>query len=45
VAQERLGHGTIATTLGLYSHVSETMQEDAAAKLDAAFRGQFRGHT
>jgi integrase len=43
VAQERLGHSTIATTLDLYSHVSETMQEDAAAKLDAAFRGQFRG--
>ena len=38
VAQERLGHSTISTTLDLYSHVSETMQEDAAAKLDAAFR-------
>ncbi len=42
VAQERLGHSTIATTLDLYSHVGETMQEDAAAKLDAVFRGQFR---
>jgi integrase len=38
VAQERLGHSTITTTLDLYSHVSETMQEDAAAKLDTAFR-------
>jgi integrase len=38
VAQERLGHSSITTTLGLYSHVSETMQEDAAAKLDTAFR-------
>jgi integrase len=37
VAQERLGHSSITTTLDLYSHVSETMQEDAAAKLDTAF--------
>jgi len=28
----------ITTTLDLYSHVTETMQEDAAAKLDLAFR-------
>jgi integrase len=39
VAQERLGHSTITTTLDLYSHVNETMQEDAACRLDAAFRG------
>jgi len=38
IAQERLGHSTITTTLDLYSHVSETMQSDAAEKLDAAFR-------
>jgi integrase len=38
VAQERLGHSTITTTLDLYSHVTQTMQEDAAAKLDTAFR-------
>jgi hypothetical protein len=38
VAQERLGHSTISTTLDLYSHVSATMQEDAAARIDAAFR-------
>jgi len=38
VAQERLGHSTISTTLDLYSHVSATMQEDAAAQLDKAFR-------
>jgi len=38
IAQERLGHSTISVTLDLYSHVTETMQEDAAAKLDAAFR-------
>ncbi|MDX2027174.1 MAG: tyrosine-type recombinase/integrase [Alphaproteobacteria bacterium] len=38
IAQERLGHSTITTTLDLYSHVTDTMQDDAAAKLDAAFR-------
>jgi integrase len=38
VAQERLGHSSISTTLDLYSHVTKTMQEDAAAKLDTAFR-------
>jgi integrase len=38
VAQERLGHSSISVTLDLYSHVTETMQEDAAAKLDMAFR-------
>ena len=36
VAQERLGHSTITTTLDLYSHVTETMQEDAAGRLDAS---------
>jgi integrase len=49
IAQERLGHSSIAITMDLYSHVSETMQEDAAAKIDAAYRdakivrGQFGG--
>jgi integrase len=38
VAQERLGHSTITTTMDLYSHVTDTMQSDAAARLDAAFR-------
>ena len=37
VASERLGHSTIAITLDLYSHVSATMQEDAAAKLDGLY--------
>lgn len=36
VAQERLGHSTISTTLDLYSHVTESMQQDAASRLDAA---------
>lgn len=38
VAQERLGHATITTTLDLYSHVTDTMQTDAAMRLDAAFQ-------
>ena len=38
VAQERLGHSTISTTLDLYTHVTETMQKDAADELDRAFR-------
>jgi integrase len=38
VAQERLGHATITTTLDLYSHVTETMQSDAANRLDALFQ-------
>lgn len=42
IAQERLGHSSITTTLDLYSHVTETMQNDAAEKLDAAFRGASR---
>jgi hypothetical protein len=38
IVQERLGHASITTTLDLYSHVSNTMQADAAAWLDAAFQ-------
>ena len=38
VAQERLGHFTITTTMNLYSHVTNTMQADAAARLDTAFQ-------
>jgi integrase len=38
VAQERLGHATVAMTLDIYSHVTSTMQEDAAGKIDAVFR-------
>ena len=38
VASERLGHGTVGITLDLYSHVLPGMQEDAAAKVDAALR-------
>ena len=38
VVQERLGHSTIATTMDLYSHVTESMQEDAAARIDLSLR-------
>jgi integrase len=42
VAQERLGHSTVTTTLDLYSHVTATMQEDAAAKIDAGLGSAIR---
>jgi integrase len=42
VVQERLGHSNIVITLNTYSHVIKTMQEDAATKLDKAFRGRGR---
>jgi integrase len=38
VTQERLGHSTITTTMDLYSHVTDTMQADAAVRIDAAFQ-------
>jgi integrase len=34
VAQERLGHSSIAVTMDVYSHVTERLQDDAAAKID-----------
>jgi integrase len=38
VAQERLGHSSVGITLDLYGHVFPGMQDDAAAKIDAAIR-------
>ncbi len=38
IAQERLGHSTIAVTLDLYSHVMPGMQEDAAMRVDKALK-------
>jgi integrase len=35
VVQERLGHSSISITLDTYSHVMPSLQEDAAARLDA----------
>lgn len=37
VGQERLGHSTIGTTLGIYSHVTECMQEDATEAVAGLF--------
>jgi integrase len=42
VASERLGHSKIGITLDLYSHVLPGMQEDAVAKVDAAFQAAQR---
>ncbi|MEX1158558.1 MAG: tyrosine-type recombinase/integrase [Thermomicrobiales bacterium] len=33
IVQERLGHSDVAMTLNRYSHVTETMQRDAAGRL------------
>ncbi len=37
IVSEQLGHSQIAVTLDLYSHVTPTMQRDAAAALEAVF--------
>ena len=42
IAQERLGHSSIKTTLDLYSHVTDSMQSEAASKLDSAFRSAIK---
>ncbi len=34
VASERLGHGSIGITMDLYSHVLDSMQKDAAEKIN-----------
>jgi integrase len=36
IVSERLGHASVAITLDLYSHVTDTMQSDAALRLDSA---------
>jgi integrase len=36
IAQERLGRSSIGVTLDLYSHVVESMQDEAASRVDAA---------
>jgi integrase len=38
VASERLGHASIGITLDLYSHVTDTIQSEAAVKLDSAMQ-------
>ena len=37
IIQERLGHSNIATTLGIYSHVTKAGEEDAISKLESKF--------
>jgi len=37
IASERLGHSKIGITLDLYSHVLPGTQDDAVAKVDAAY--------
>jgi integrase len=36
IAQERLGHSSISVTLDLYSHAVESLQDEAATRVDAA---------
>jgi integrase len=40
VVQQRLGHRSIAITLGVYAHALPVMQQDAAAKLGALLHGE-----
>jgi integrase len=42
VASEMLGHSTIAITLDLYSHVTPTIQREAADAVDAVLSSQSR---
>lgn len=37
VVQERLGHASIGVTMDTYSHVSASIQREAAERIDAAF--------
>jgi integrase len=39
VVSEQLGHTSAAFTLDVYSHVLPHMQDDAAAKVEAALMG------
>jgi integrase len=38
IAQERLGHSSVAITLDLYSHVLPGLQAEAVQRVDAAMR-------
>jgi integrase len=44
IAQERLGHATVAITLDLYSHVLPGMQADAASRVDEALQRALEKH-
>jgi integrase len=43
VVQERAGHATVDITLDLYSHVQPTLQDEAAARIEALVLGQGAG--
>jgi len=43
IVSERLGHATVGITLDVYSHVMPGMQEEAAARTDAALRAALSG--
>ncbi len=42
VIQSRLGHASIRTTLDVYGHLLEGLDEDAADQLDAVFESSAR---
>lgn len=42
IVQERLGHADISITMGLYSHVTESMQRDAVARYMAVMRPEHK---
>ncbi len=42
VVSERLGHAKVGTTLDIYSHVLPNMQQEAAQRLESAFRAALR---
>jgi integrase len=39
IVSEMLGHSTVGITLDLYSHVTPSMQREAARALDALLQG------
>ena len=43
VVQEMLGHSTIAITMDLYSHVTPSLQAEAAGKMDVVLRSALAG--
>ena len=43
VVSESLGHASIGITLGTYSHVMPSMQDEAAEKIDAGLRKELAG--
>lgn len=43
VAQERLGHSSIAVTLDMYTHAVASLQDEAASRIDAALGQALKG--